>query len=31
MMGEDVKKKQVYDWYKPVSWLQEAIHVLTGC
>ncbi len=30
-MGEEFKKEKVHEWYKPVSWLQEAIHVVTGC
>lgn len=30
-MEEEYEKDQTYDWYKPVCWLQDAIHVLTGC
>jgi hypothetical protein len=30
-MENEFKKELAHDWYKPVSWLQEAIHFLTGC
>ncbi len=30
-MGEEYNDKQSQDMYQSASWLQEAIHVLTGC
>ncbi|GEM_PF-4232695 len=30
-MGEEFKNEIAYDLYKPVCWLQDAIHALTGC
>ncbi len=30
-MEEEFRNEIVQDLYKPVCWLQDAIHVVTGC
>jgi hypothetical protein len=30
-MDQEFRNEVIYDLYKPVCWLQDAIHVVTGC